>query len=84
MRYKKALAIPGRLDRLIKLIRTGAYSSNDLAKKLKVSEQTIYRDIAHLKETGYAICSKKHETGWAYHLTAESATTSAGKESSPQ
>jgi predicted DNA-binding transcriptional regulator YafY len=76
MRYKKALAIPGRLDRLIELIRSGAYSSLDLAKKLKVSEQTIYRDIGHLKETGYPICSKKHATGWAYHLLAESTTGS--------
>ena len=84
MRYKKVLAIPGRLDRLIELIRTGANSSLDLAKKLKVSEQTIYRDIGHLKETGYVICSKKHPTGWAYHLMAEPATTSARKGSSHQ
>jgi biotin operon repressor len=82
MRYKKALAIPGRLDRLIELIRTGAYSSLDLAKKLKVSEQTIYRDIGHLRETGYEICAKRHATGWAYHLLAKPATTSAGKGSS--
>jgi len=84
MRYKKALAIPSRLDRLIGLIRTGAYSSLDLAKKLKVSEQTIYRDIGHLKETGHLICAKKHATGWAYHLMEETATTSAGKEPSHQ
>lgn len=84
MRYKKALAIPSRLDRLVELIRTGAFSSLDLAKELNVSEQTIYRDIAHLKTTGYAICSKKHATGWAYHLLAEPATTSDRKESSRQ
>jgi DeoR/GlpR family transcriptional regulator of sugar metabolism len=84
MRYRKALAIPSRLDKLIKLIRSGAYSSLDLAKKLKVSEQTIYRDVGHLKETGYGICSKKHATGWAYHLSAEPATISAGKVSSQQ
>lgn len=84
MRYKRALAIPGRLDRLIELIRTGAYSSFDLAKKLKVSEQTVYRDIGHLKATGYDICSKKHTTGWAYHLNTEPATTSIGKGSPDQ
>lgn len=84
MRYKKALAIPGRLNRLVELIRSGAYSSLDLAKKLKVSEQTVYRDIGHLKETGYAICSKKNATGWAYHVLTEPATTSAGKGSSRQ
>lgn len=84
MRYKKALAIPGRLDRLIELIRMGAYSSLDLARKLKVSEQTIYRDIGHLKDTGYNICAKKHATGWAYHLLDEPAAASTGKGSSHQ
>ncbi|MFT3881094.1 MAG: helix-turn-helix domain-containing protein [Gemmatales bacterium] len=79
MRYQKALAIPGRLDQLIELIRSGAYSSLTLAKKLKVSEQTVYRDIGHLKENGYEICAKKHSTGWAYHLWAEPATVSSGK-----
>ena len=76
MRYKKALAIPNRLDQLIGLIREGTYSSLNLAKLLKVSEQTIYRDIGHLKETGYDICAKKHAAGWAYHLLAEPARAS--------
>jgi biotin operon repressor len=84
MRYKKALAIPGRLDRLIELIRMGAYSSLDLARKLKVSEQTIYRDIGHLKENGYEICAKKHAAGWAYHLLDEPATSSNGRGASGQ
>lgn len=84
MRYKKALAIPGRLDRLIGLIQAGEYSSLDLAKKLKVSEQTIYRDIGHLRGTGYKICAKKHVAGWAYHFLDEPAVTSIGNESSRQ
>lgn len=84
MRYQKALAIPGRLDQLVELIRMGAYSSLDLANKLKVSEQTIYRDIGHLKESGYNICSKKHAYGWAYHLLAEPVKVSSGKGASGQ
>jgi len=84
MRYRRAFAIPGRLNKLIKLIRSGAYSSPDLAEKLKVSEQTIYRDIGHLKETGHVICSRKHANGWAYHLLAGPTTTSAEKGSSRQ
>jgi predicted DNA-binding transcriptional regulator YafY len=79
MRYGRSLAIASRHDRLIDLIRSGKFSSLDLARKLKVSEQTIYRDIDFLKQRGYSIRSKKHTDGWAYHLLAEPATVSNGK-----
>lgn len=79
MRYERALAIPDRHDRLIILIRSGAYSSRDLAEKLRVSEQTIYRDINFLKRRGYSIRAEKHTDGWAYHLLAEPEMVSNGK-----
>lgn len=79
MRYEKSLAIQSRHDRLVELIRTGKFSSPDLAQKLEVSEQTIYRDIDFLKQRGYSIRSEKHADGWAYHLLAEPATDSNGK-----
>ena len=84
MRYERSLAIANRHDRLIDLIRCGEFSSPDLATKLRVSEQTIYRDIESLKERGYSIRSKKHADGWAYHLLAEPETVSNGKGSSRQ
>jgi biotin operon repressor len=79
MRYERSLGIASRHDRLIKLIRSGEFSSPDLARKLKVSEQTVYRDIDFLKKRGYSIRSKKHADGWAYHLLGEPATLSIGK-----
>ncbi|MBI1348643.1 HTH domain-containing protein [bacterium] len=79
MRYGRALAISSRHDRLIELIRSGAFSSPELAEKLEVSEQTIYRDVNFLKSMGYSIRSEKHTDGWAYHLLAEPATASNGK-----
>ena len=79
MRYDRSLAIASRHDRLIELIRLGEFSSPDLAKKLKMSEQTIYRDIDFLKQRGYSIRSEKHTDGWAYHLLAEPATVLSGK-----
>jgi predicted DNA-binding transcriptional regulator YafY len=82
MRYERSLAISSRHDRLIELIRTGGFSSPELAEKLKVSEQTIYRDSNFLKSTGYSIRSEKRADGWAYHLLAEPATVSNGKGSS--
>lgn len=75
----RALAIASRHDRLIELIRTGEFASPELARKLKVSEQTIYRDIDFLKQCGYSIQSEKHADGWAYHLLAEPATISSEK-----
>ncbi len=84
MRYERSLAIASRHDRLIELIRSGEFSSPELAEKLEVSEQTIYRDVNFLKCSGYSIRSEKHADGWAYHLLAEPATTSAGKGSSRQ
>ncbi len=77
MRYEKTLSIQSRHDRLLKLIRTGKFSSPDLAKKLEVSEQTIYRDIDFLKKQGHSIRPEKHANGWAYHLLPESAASSS-------
>jgi predicted DNA-binding transcriptional regulator YafY len=79
MRYDRSLAITGRHERLIDLIRTGGFSSRDLASRLKVSEQTIYRDIDFLKKRGHSIRSEKHTDGWAYRLLAEPAADSNGK-----
>ncbi len=79
MRYERALAIAARLDKLIEIIRVDNLSSPELAKKLGVSEQTIYRDIDFLKECGYSIRSKKNATGWGYRLLAEPATGSNAK-----
>ena len=72
MRYERSLAVAGRLEKLIELVRAGCYSSPGLAKSLCVSEQTIYRDVLFLKRRGYDIRrAAKHATGWAYHLLAE-------------
>jgi predicted DNA-binding transcriptional regulator YafY len=79
MRYERSMTIARRHERLIELIRSGEFSSPDLAQKLKVSEQTIYRDIDFLKQRGYSIRSEKHSDGWAYHLFAEPTTVPIGK-----
>jgi biotin operon repressor len=79
MRYEKSLAIQSRHDWLVELIRTGKFSSPDLAQKLGVSEQTIYRDIDFLKKRGYSIRPEKHADGWAYHLLDEPVRVSNGE-----
>jgi DeoR/GlpR family transcriptional regulator of sugar metabolism len=79
MRYERALAIATRHDQLIELIRSGAFSSQVLARKLKVSEQTVYRDIDFLKHRGYRIRSERNAHGWAYRLLADPSIVAHGK-----
>ncbi len=79
MRYERALAIADRHGKLIELIRAGDFSSPELAAKLEVSEQTIYRDIDFLKQRGYSIRSERDSDGWAYRLFDEPATSPHAK-----
>lgn len=71
MRYERALSIGRRHRRLIGLIRSGRLSTPSLARRLGVSEQTVYRDVTFLKEHGYPIRSVKQGRRWAYHLAAD-------------
>jgi biotin operon repressor len=82
MRYERSMAIAGRHGTLIDLIRTGEFSTPALAAKLRVSEQTVYRDVLFLKQRGYGIRAVRHSAGWAYHLVAEPGSVAPGKGSS--
>lgn len=68
MRYDRALAISKRHQTLLELVEFGAYSSEDLAKKLGVSTPTIYRDVLFLKRQGHLIESVRLSSNWAYRL----------------
>mgnify|MGYP000290365417 CR=1 FL=1 len=81
MRYERSLAITKRHGKVIALVRTGGYSSPLLAEKLKVSEQTIYRDIDFLKEQGYPIRSVRIAKGWAYQMARDVAAAPHGARS---
>ncbi len=52
MRNKRSLTTPSHRDRPIQRIRAGEFSSSNLAEKLEVSEQAIYRDIDFLASRG--------------------------------
>ena len=71
MRYDRAIAISKRHEELLALVRSGSYSSPALAKKLGVSEPTVYRDILFLKRQGYPIESVRLSSNWAYQFAAE-------------
>jgi DeoR/GlpR family transcriptional regulator of sugar metabolism len=73
MRYERLAAISNRHQRLMALIRQGSFSSPRLAVELRVSEQTVYRDILFLRHQGHAIKSVRLAFSWAYQLTPASA-----------
>ncbi len=74
MRYDRAIAISKRHEDILALVRSGSYSSPALAKKLGVSEPTVYRDILFLKRQGYRIESVRLSENWAYQLPPENKT----------
>ena len=77
MLYEQSLTIERRLDELLKLIRAGRHSTPVLAKKLSVSEPTVWRGIAALRQRGYSIRSVKQSKHWAYELVSEPETASS-------
>lgn len=65
------MRITNRHGRLIEFLQSGEFSSPSLAKNLKVSEQTIYRDIESLRQRGYRIEAVRNAKGWAYKLRSQ-------------
>jgi transposase len=59
MLYQRSLEIEARLNQVLRLIRTGRYSTPKLAEKVGVSIPTISRYVTALRE---------HGTGWRYFL----------------
>ncbi len=74
VRYRRAYSIAQRHRRLVGLIRSGRLSTPALAAKLGVSEPTIYRDIASLKDRGREVRSVKRGRRWGYQIAAKSPT----------
>lgn len=80
MQYQKSLEIEQRLEKVLKLIRRGRYSTPALAEEVGVSVPTISRCIQALRERGYEICSESGEGGWRYVLVRQHKATVSKKE----
>jgi len=72
MLYQRSLEIENRLDAVLRLIRTGQYSTPRLARDLGVSIPTVSRCVTALRERGHDIRAEKHAAGWRYVLRARS------------
>ncbi len=68
MLYARSLEIEKRLNHVLRLIRTGRYSTPKLAEEVSVSIPTISRCVTALRERGHDIRAEKHGGGWRYVL----------------
>jgi biotin operon repressor len=72
MPFERSLEIERRLDDVLRLIRTGRYSTPMLAEEVGVSIPTISRCVTALRERGFDIKARKEANGWRYVLASKS------------
>lgn len=72
MLYARSLEIEQRLDSVLRMIRTGRYSTPKLAEEVGVSIPTISRCVTALRERGHDIRAEKHSIGWRYFIVRPS------------
>ena len=82
MPFERSQEIERRLDEVLRLIRTGRFSTPKLAEEVGVSIPTISRCVTALRERGHDIESKRTSEGWRYVLKVGS--TSKGKSIAPK
>lgn len=82
MLYQHTLEIHERLETVLRLIRSGKYSTPALARAVGVSIPTISRIVAALRERGHDIRAEKSESGWRYLLSDDEMPAGHGKRSS--
>lgn len=68
MLYERSFLIEKRLHEVLKLVRSGRYSTPAIAVKLGVSVPTVSRDLTALRERGHDIRSERHGESWCYVL----------------
>ncbi len=66
MPFERSLEIERRLDDVLRLIRTGRFSTPMLAEEVGVSIPTISRCVTALRLRGNDIRAEKHGEGWRY------------------
>lgn len=80
MLYRHTLAIHDRLETVLRLIRTGKFSTPMLAEEVAVSIPTISRIVAALRERGHDIRSERTEGGWRYFLSEDETSVGRSKQ----
>lgn len=81
MLYQRSYEIERRLDEVLRLIGTGAFSTPKIADELGVSIPTVSRDVLALRQRGYDIRAERGTNGWRYSLADD--TSSPGRRNLP-
>jgi len=71
MLYQRSLDIERRLETVLRLIRSGGYSTPKIAEHLGVSIPTVSRDVTALRERGHDIRSERKGEGWRFVLARQ-------------
>lgn len=71
MPFERSMEIERRLEEILRLIRTGRFSTPMLAEEVGVSIPTISRCVTALRERGHDIRAEKIKDGWAYRLSVK-------------
>ena len=68
MPFERSQEIERRLEHVLRLVRTGRFSTPMLAEEVGVSIPTISRCVTALRVRGYDIQSLRGTDGWFYVL----------------
>lgn len=72
MLYQRSLDIERRLATVLRLIRSGGYSTPMIAEELGISIPTASRDVTALRQRGHNIRSQRQDDGWRFVLVQNS------------
>lgn len=81
MIYQRSHEIEVRLETILRLIRTGKYSTPTLAEEVGVSIPTVSRCVNALRERGHNIRAEKHADGWRYVFPRKASRVSSDAKS---
>ena len=70
MPFERSQEIERRLNDVLRLIRTGRFSTPMLAEEVGVSIPTISRCVTALRMRGYDIRAEQRSSGWRYVLAS--------------
>lgn len=81
MRYQYSIEITERIEKVLRLIKTGRYSTRALSVEVRVPIPTISRIVSALREQGNDVQSERNVSGWRYVLASKHAQRSGEKHS---
>jgi biotin operon repressor len=83
MLYQRSLDIERRLATVLRLIRSGGYSTPMIAEELGISIPTVSRDVTALRERGHNIRSQRKGEGWRFGLVQNSTKVPSSVKAEP-